>query len=363
MKILDRYIAKSFLSALLWCVFTFTVIAVIADIFSFIDRIVKYNIPIDSIAAFYVFYLPSVLIQVIPISVLLSTIFLLSDLNKHNEIIAMRAAGISLWKVITPLLLIGLILSGMIFILNDRIVPTCSRIAQIIRKDELEQFKAHIESRKTLNNVAVYGSGNKIIFARSYDTKEKTLKDVIIHSHDRDLNLIAKTTAKEGRWNGRGWVFSDVITYTVDNSGRILGEPEFKESRLMDIEEKPSDFAKREWRPEFMSYRELSDYISNFRGAGIKALKSLEVDLHYKVSFAFISLIIILISSPFALITTRGGVIVGVGMGIAIGLIYYGAIAISVAFGKAGFLPPIVSAWLANIAFGLFGVYLINKRG
>ena len=91
-------------------------------------------------------------------------------------------------------------------------------------------------------------------------------------------------------------------------------------------------------------------------------MKSLLVDLNYKFSFPLISFIIILIGSPFALITTRGGVLIGVGMSIAIGLFYYAFIAISLAFGKAGLLEPAVSAWLGNIIFTGIGIYLINKR-
>jgi len=354
---------RSFLSALIWCIFAFSIIAIIADIFSFVDRIVKYDIPVESIIAFYIYYLPTIFVQIIPISVLLSSIYILSDLNKHNEITAMKASGVSLWRIITPMLLISLILGGFIFIVNDRVIPISSRIAQIIRKEELEKYKTHINSNKILRNVAVYGRGNKIIFARSYSPKEKLLSDIIVHQHDRNLNLVSKTTAKEGSWNGKNWIFHDAITYTVDNSGRILGEPAFHEAYPIDIKERPSDFAKKEWRPEFMTFRELKSYIENFRGAGIRLLRSLEVDLYYKISFTCISFVIILISSPFALISTRGGVIVGVGMGIAIGLLYYGAIAIGLALGKAGILPPIVSAWSANVLFAVLGIYLIGKRG
>jgi len=362
MRILDRYMLRSFTMVFLWCLGMFVIIAVISDIFSYIDKIVTYRIPIASIVAFYVFYAPALIIQVVPIAVLIGTIYILGDLNKHNEIIAMKASGVSLWRIIGPLLMVGTIISGIVFIVNDRVVPTSSRIAQIIRKDELEKHKSTGGTPKIIENVAVYGSGNKLIFARTYDAGRKTLEDIIIHRHDKHLNLISKTTAKQGRWDGKQWIFYDTITYTVDNSGRILGEPQFDAERTMDIEERPSDFIKREWRSEFMSYRELKRYIENFKGSGIKLLRTLEVELHYKISFVFISLIIILIASPFALITTRGGIIVGVGMGIAIGLLYYGTIAVSLALGKLGPFPALVSAWLPNLLFACLGVYLINKK-
>ncbi len=361
MKIVDRYMAKGFIFPFIWCLSMFTVMAIIIDIFSFIDRIVKYKIPAGSIVAFYVYYSPTMLIQIIPMAVLLSTIYILSNLNRHNEIIALRTSGLSLWRILCPIIIIGLLISMAVFIVNDRIVPKSSRIANTIRRDELEKHKMRAGNR-TIRNVAVYGSGNRIIFARNYDTKNKTLEDIIIHEHDSGQNLISKTTATKGAWTKKGWKFSEVVIYKTDNTGKILGKPLFSKERIIDVKEKPSDFAKREWRSEFLSYKELKSYITNFRGAGTRLIRGLLVDLYYKISFAFIILIIILIASPFALITTRGGVILGVGMGVAIGLIYYGVIAVSIAFGKAGILPPVVSAWLGNVIFAVLGIYLVNKR-
>jgi len=100
----------------------------------------------------------------------------------------------------------------------------------------------------------------------------------------------------------------------------------------------------------------------HFAGAGSRLIKSLMVDLYYKVAFPFISFVIIIVGAPFALITTRGGVLIGIGMSICIGLLYYAFIAIALAFGKAGLIPPAAAAWSGNIIFLLLGIYLMNKR-
>ena len=362
MRIIDKYIFKGFFGPFLWCLFLFTIMAIIIDIFSFIEDIVKYKIPATSIMAFYVYYTPTILIQVIPMAVLLSTIYLLSDLNKHNEIVAMKSSGISLWKVLSPLLIMGFIISILTFMINDKIIPVSSKVSSVIRRDELEKDKHKATQAKNIDNVAVYGVGNRIIFARDYDTEKKTLFDIIIHQHDASQNLISKTTAERGVWTDEGWKFYKVIIYKIDNAGRILGQPQFASEMIMPLNEKPRDFANSEWRADYMSYGELRDYIKKFKGAGTRLIRSLKVDLHYKVSFAFISLIIILVGAPFALITTRGGVLIGLGMSIAIGLLYYAFIAISLALGKGGIFPPIIAAWIGNIVFAALGIHLVNKR-
>ncbi len=362
MKIIDKYMVKGFLGPLVWCLFTFTIMAIIIDIFSFIDDIVKFKIPVTSIIAFYVYYTPTIFLQVAPMAVLLSSIFVLSNLNKHNEITAMKSSGVSLWRIMAPLLIIGLLISMAIFIINEKVIPTSSKVASAIRRDELEKEKRPDRQTKVIQNIAIYGAGNRIIFARNYDTEKMTLGDIIIHEHDKAENLVSKITAQSGVWTGHGWRFYKVIIWNIDNAGKILGEPQFFKQKMIVLKERPKDFANREWRADYMSYKELKKYINNFRGVSIKIVRGLLVDLYYKVSFSLISLIILLIGAPFALITTRGGVLIGIGMSIAIGLLYYAFIAISLAFGKAGLLPPIVAAWLGNAVFGVLGIYLINKR-
>jgi len=361
-KIVDRYMVRGFLGPFLGCVLLFNVMAIIIDIFSFIDDIVKYKIPGASIAAFYVYYSPTIFIQVTPMAVLLSTIFVLSNLNKHNEITAMKSSGISLWRILSPVLILGFIVSVVIFVVNDRVIPTSSKIANYIRTEELEKEKRKDAPGRIMKNVALYGAGNRIIFARSYDTEKKLLIDIIIHEQDAKASLTSKITAQSGAWTGDGWRFHKVIVYKIDNSGQILGEPKFYPERLVPLKERPSDFANREWRSEYMSYGDLKRYITLFRGAGARLVKNLLVDLHYKLAFPLISFIIILIGAPFAMITARGGVLIGIGMSIVIGLLYYAFIAIFIAFGKAGILPPLISAWLGNVVFAGIGIYLVNKR-
>ncbi len=184
MKIIDKYMVRGFLGPFIWCLLLFIVMAVIIDVFSFIDDIVKFKIPITSIIAFYVYYIPTIFIQVIPMAALLSTIYVLSNLNKNNEIIAMKSSGISLWRVLAPILLIGAVVSIVTFIVNDRVIPISSKVSNYIRREELEKQKKS-GAEKIIEAVAIYGSGNKILFARNYDTENRILNDIIIHSTTR----------------------------------------------------------------------------------------------------------------------------------------------------------------------------------
>lgn len=363
MKIVDRYLARGFILPFIWCLFIFLIMAVIIDIFSFIDDIVKYKIPFQSIFAFYFYYTPTIIIQqVTPMAILLSTIYMLSNLNKNNEITAMKSSGIGLWRILAPLLVIGFMVSVFVYIANDRIIPITSKVSQMIRREELEKHKTADNKSKIVENVAVYGTGNRIVFARNYEVANKKLNDIIIHEHDASENLVSKVTAQSAVWTGTDWKFYKVIKTKVDNAGKIIGPPQFHSEISIPLKERPRDFAYGEWKADFMSHRELSNYIKNFRGSDIKIARNLLVDLHYKVAFPFISLIIIMVAAPFALLTMRGGVMIGIGMSIVIGLLYYAVIAISLALGKNGTLPPFIAAWFGNVVFAGLGIYLLNKR-
>ena len=261
-----------------------------------------------------------------------------------------------------PLLVLGFLISGFVFIVSDKIIPISSKVSQMIRREELEKRKADEKQNKIIENVAVYGTGNRIVFARSYDTMNKQLNDIIIHEHDVSENLISKTTAASAIWTGNSWKFYKVMIYQVDNSGKIMSAPVFYNEKIIPLKEKPRDFASKEWKADFMSYKELYKYIENFKVSGMKITKGLLVDLHYKIAFPFITLIIIMVAAPFAMLSMRGGVMIGVGMSIVIGLLYYAVIAISLAFGKAGIFPPFIAAWFGNIVFVVFGIYLLKKR-
>ena len=184
---------------------------------------------------------------------------------------------------------------------------------------------------------------------------------MVIHEHDKSQNLVMKIGARSAKYTDGYWVFYDVLISKLNNQGQLTEDPEFYKQRSLDLEEKPPDFLKKQWRAEFMSYRDLQKYVNLFKGGAKRTLNSLRVDLYHKISFPLTSFIIILVGAPFALHIRRGGVFAGIGLGIIISLLYYAFSAIALALGKANILPPLVAAWLGNIVFGAYGFYRIQK--
>lgn len=362
MIIVERYIFKGFIGIFLFCLFALWILYIVGDIFGFLDEILRERIPASSLAAFYWHLTPFILTQTIPACALIACVYLLGNLNRHNEITALRASGVSIWEILRPMLIVAFIISLAVFILNDRFMPPAMRIANRVRYEKLDigkRGKAQTIKRK---NVAIYGYGNRIVFAREFDLQKSVLKDVIMHKHDLKNDLILKISARELSWTEeKKWRGKDVVMYRMNNKGEFIGEPVISKDTFLEIAETPTDFIKNQWKPEFMSFMQLRRYIKIFATSGKKAHRRFLVDLNYKIAFPFTSVALILISAPFALSTKRGGALLGMAKGTVIALLYIPVMAVGLALGKAGVLPPALSAWFSNILFGGFGIYLLNK--
>jgi lipopolysaccharide export system permease protein len=359
MKIIERYILGRFILSFLWCLTIFFFLYIVIDLFGHMDEIIREQIGLATLLYYYLTFAPLIFVQTSPIAVLLATVYNLGNLNKNNEITAMKASGINVWKILRPILLVGLLISILTFMVNDKVVPQSTKVSTRLKEELIDKKKA--ANRKIIENVAIYGKRNRIIYARRFDVRTNELHDVVIHEHDLHQNLTLKISAAKASYRGGTWHFTDLIMSRLNNQGQLMDNPVFYEETMIDMPEKPEDFTRREWRTEFMNYKELYNYINLFKGGAQRTLNRLRVDLHYKLSFPLISFIIILVGAPFALHMRRGGVLAGIGVSVIISLLYYATSAILLACGKASILPPLVAAWAGNIIFGVFGFMQVQK--
>jgi len=193
--------------------------------------------------------------------------------------------------------------------------------------------------------------------------KRNTLEDVITHEQDARNDLVLKASAYRVYWRDdiKRWQGSDVVLYKMNNSGEFVGEPTVFKEMDMNITETPTDFINNQWQPEYMSFMQLKRYINIFATSNERTYRRLLVDLNYKIAFPFACIVTILISAPFALSTGRGAALTGMAKGIVVALFYIPLMALGLALGKGGILPPAISAWFSNIILGGLGIYLINK--
>ena len=297
--------------------------------------------------------------QIFPMSSLLACIFLLGNLNKTNEITAMKASGISLPVILRPILISSLIIGCLIFVLNELVVPQFMQKANRVRYEKLEVGKR--SDTQSIKNIALYGKGNKMIFVKEFDISNERIKHIIVHAQDDKQNMTYKLTADTINWKNNKWYGNGVVVYKINPEGDFEGTPQIYEKKIIDLDESPLDFINNQWQPQYMSYRQLKNYLKIFLGGSQSAKKRLAVDLHYKTAIPFACIIMIIAGAPFAMVTARGAAMVGIAKGILVALCYVPLVALGLALGKSGVLPAPIAAWFANIILGSIGIYKIIK--
>ncbi len=360
MRIIDRYIFKSVFSSFLGCILTFQFLYVIIDVFSNLDDLLKQKIKLPMLGLYYLSYLPVIFVQVTPVACLLATIYTLGVLNKNNEVTAMRASGMSIWRIGRVAIIFGAVISSLIFVVTERVVPAAESRLESIR-NQLESKAGKRPEDTIIKNMSIYGLENRLFFVNKFTINEKKLDGIVILEHDKHQELVKKIVASSGKWEDGVWKFYDSITYNFDEDGQIKGEPTYYKEELMDIRETPADFLKQRQHADHMNISQLRNYINILSKSGAKSvIRNFKVDLYQRFTFPLTSLVIIILGIPFALmIKKRASALSSVGISILLGFLYYVSCAICLAFGKAGFLPPYLAASLAHMMFLGFGLYKI----
>ena len=187
MLILDRYVFKHFIKNFLAALMGFVFLYIIIDMFSTLQEILKNHPSILKVVELYIFFIPTIITQTSPIAALLATLFTIGHFNQSNEIIAMRASGISIFHIIKPIIFAGLVFSLGIFLLNEIVVPYSQRMTRII-KDVYIEKKNETQQDATIENVAVYGFNNRLFFINKLHTKTNTIEGLTILEHDNNQN-------------------------------------------------------------------------------------------------------------------------------------------------------------------------------
>ncbi len=361
MKIIEKYVFKSFIGAFLFCIVLLMVLGVIGDILGFLDDIFKKGIPLSSIFSFYLYLAPFAFVNMIPFASLLGSVYVFNTLSKNHEVTAFITSGLSLWKLMRPVLITTFVLCLITFIVNDKFVPGTMEKANRIRQQELAQ-KGGKKGQK-IKDLAIYGEGGQIIYAKSFDEGAKTLYNVIIHKKG-SLNAISeKVSARVVTWQENNtWMGEDVMIFRVDPEGNFTQDPQIYKKKEVDIGEIPKNFVDSQWNPQLMSYGQLKKYLKIFGVGASSSVRRLLVDLNYKLSFPFTALVTVMVGIPLSIETGRASALIGMARGIMVAMLYLPVMAICLALGKGGVLPPVLAAWMSNIIFACVGAYYVHRK-
>jgi len=353
MKIISRYLYKEFFTFFVISLITFLLIYLVIEFFGKIDNFMEAHVPLKVAFSFFVYKIPFVVQQMIPVSVLISVMLMLGIMNKHNEILAIKNCGISLFRLFYPLIVIAIFIGVGSFFLSESIVPITSSVANNIWKTQVE--KKDPQGSYKLSHLWYRGKGS-IYQIRSYDSRKSIIEGLSIFFFDKDFKLIKRIDARRAKWIKGIWYLNDGFIQKIEPDGSRK-TVRFS-NHTVQLPETPQNFERTMKAPEEMSFWELKNYTKKIREEGYDSTRC-QVEFHSKIAFPFISLVLTLVGIPLGLRKKKGGIPFGITIGIGISFLYLLTFGLSRSLALSGALPPILGAWLANLLFLLFGIYLI----
>lgn len=354
-RIHDKYLLRQFLKILFFSVLSFTIIYVVVDVFEEIDNFIDHEANVRDIVAYYFHAIPFALTYIIPVSLLLATVFAMGIMGRRNELTALVASGVSLARVAAPIFCTALLVSLGSVYFNDIIVPRATTRAEDIMKIRIEGRSP--EKSGVKENVHYVGEDGFVFLADSYSHRTLTLYDVVIQQFDENT-LVRRVDARRMEWTDSSWVFVNGFDRVF--SGGNEQTRAFERLEMHSLKERPKDFAKEVIEEENMTYSQLREYIAKVRRSGGNVQRYL-VNLYFKFSFPFAGSIFVLIGIAFASGKRKQSIATGFGVTLLVAFLYYAVLRIGQTLGHNGVLPPMIAAQLGNIVFLAIGMYLLVR--
>lgn len=357
MKVLDRYLLYEFLKAIFFVLIAFIFIFVIVDLFDDLSKFIEKRVAILDILIFYFYQVPSIAVLVFPVGVLLSLFFSLGMMAKHFEILALKANGISLYRIFATYMVAGFIMSLGVIVINELVVPIANERMKTHKRTKINKLPPI--DYQMQNNLKYIGENGCTYSIKTYDGKKQIIKGVTVLKFDEDHRIESRIDATRAVWKDSEWQFEDgYIRYFPDSLDQRVER--FSTRSFPHMKEKPDDFSRRVKSIDEMNYAELRRYLQRLRRTGEDPSQAL-VELYTKISFPFVSLIIILLGAPLSADSRRSGLAIGFGLSLLISFVYWGVLQISKAYGIKGNVPPLLSAWIPNIVFTVIGGFLMMR--
>ena len=357
--LIDVYLLQQFFYYFLLLLAGFILIFDAFTLFDLLGDISKNNIPISMVLSYFRYLVPLMMYQLAPLATLVATLVTLAVLAKNNEVIAFKASGTSLYRLVLPLTLAGCLIAGGMFLLDDTYLPYANQRQDALRN----QIKGR--PAQTYFQPArqwIFGENTKIYNYELFDPDQNLFGGLSVFELDPDTFQIRRRVfAERATWvqSENTWALTGGWIRDFQD-GKVSQYTPFKVQSLPEISEPPSYF-RREVRQSYqMNWRQLGEYIQGLRQAGFDTAR-LSVQWQKKFAFPLIAAIIVFLGAPFAFLTGTRGAVGGLAVAVGVAIVYWATAALFEAMGSVGQLPPLLAAWSPDAIFGFLGVYFFLK--
>lgn len=361
--VVDTYVLSSFLFYFAMLLGSFVLLAHIFIFFELLSDIFSRGIPMIRVFTYHFFLTPKLIYDSTPMSVLVAVLVTFGVLSKNNEVIAMKACGVSLYRLSVPIIIASLFISTLLFAFDHYYIPPANRIQDSI----LNEIKGRpVQTYLRPDRKWIFGATNPhsalLYYYKYFDPAQNLMVGINVYELDpATFRLRRHISAESARWEPsvRAWVFQNGWSRDFDGV-KITGFQQYQATTFAELKEPPQYFLKEVKQEKQLNFVELEHYIRELQQSGFDTIR-LQVQLHKKFSVPLFALIMALLSIPFAFLTGSRGAMAGVGVSFGIAISYWALGRLFEEVGNINQLPASMAAWSPDLVFALAGMYLFTR--
>jgi lipopolysaccharide export system permease protein len=353
---LDRYVVSQTANAFIFGVLAFTVLLVAGDLlFELADLMIEQGVSLWAVSRLFVYKLPGVVALTLPMASLLAALLTFGRLSSQSEIIAMKAAGIAFQRILRPVIFASVGVSVLALMMNESIVPLSNKAADNIMRFEIAREQPSLLKEQIFLRDEQGGQLKRVVYIAKLLQNRGEMQDVLIQDFEKGA-LSRITNAEKGYWQNNRWILERGKIFEVARDGKVNLLFAFDTQEMPHLLE-PGKIARASRDPDEMSALELREYIKIMEKQGVN-IAPLEVMFHLKLSLPWACVILALLGSSLGVRPHRTGSGVGLAVSVMVVFVYYVLMSFFKSFGEAGYLPPLLAAWMPNVIFFAYALRL-----
>jgi LPS export ABC transporter permease LptG/LPS export ABC transporter permease LptF len=357
--ILDDYVLRGFVLYLAMIVAAFLMLLLVFTLFELLGDIMRNQVSPLTVGEYLLNVTPFFLYTTTPLSMLLAVLVTFGLLQRSNEITAIKATGISLYRIVIPVLISSMLVAGVLFLSDQFYLPYTNKRQDALR-NQIKGKPAQTYLRP--DRKWIFGQHSDIYYYQFFDPDRDVFGGVSVFQFDpHSFQITHRIDADRAHWSapmGR-WVYEQGWERSLNGSAHV-SDRKFDVATYPELSEAPAYFKKEIKQSSEMNYDELRRYIHDLEESGFDVVR-LRVQLQKKIAYPLITLVMAVLAIPFALSAGKRSAVAGLATAIGIGVVYWTISGLFEAMGNLSQLPPAVAAWSPDLVFGFIGGYLILR--
>ena len=362
MRLLDRYVLRIFMQAYLYCIAAFVSIWLIFDISDNISVFLDQHSSVLLVARYYLTQVPQIFVILLPVSLLLGLLFSLGRMSRTNELVSMLTAGISIPRLILPLVGVGFVTAVISGALNYSLAPR----AEQARKTFFEEIRERSHAREPGISGQIFRNraDKRTWFVQRFRPEQNEYITVQVLQQDDEDNIVKNymATSAHYRPEQQAWEFNLVKVVSYDSAGNITHEELLGTLLTEGWAETPFRLASANMRAEFLSLPELRDYLRFNADFPPNLLAPFATHFQYRLALPWTCVVVVFLAAPLAIVFSRAGILSSVAAAIALVFSMNFLTHLFLALGEGNRIPAWAAAWTPNILFASVGLLLLYLR-